>query len=53
MNWHDYDYVIRQLKKSEFNAGIAIGTYGLITDSIGLIHTTWISQVMVLGCDPY
>ncbi|MEJ8545103.1 MFS transporter [Brevibacillus borstelensis] len=34
-----------------FNAGIAIGSYlgGLITDSIGLIHTSWIGGLMVLG----
>lgn len=34
-----------------FNAGIAIGSYlgGIITDSIGLIHTTWIGALMVLG----
>lgn len=34
-----------------FNAGIAIGSYlgGLITDSIGLIHTSWIGAIMVLG----
>ncbi|KRF67516.1 MFS sugar transporter [Bacillus sp. Soil768D1] len=33
-----------------FNAGIAIGAYlgGIITDSIGLIHTAWIGGVMVL-----
>lgn len=33
-----------------FNAGIAIGSYlgGVITDSIGLIHTTWIGAFMVL-----
>ncbi|CAH0290431.1 Inner membrane transport protein YdhP [Peribacillus sp. Bi96] len=32
-----------------FNAGIAIGAYlgGVITDSIGLIHTAWIGGVMV------
>lgn len=32
-----------------FNAGIAIGSYlgGLITNSIGLIHTSWIGAVMV------
>lgn len=32
-----------------FNAGIAIGSYlgGIITDSIGLIHTAWIGGVMV------
>jgi len=34
-----------------FNAGIAIGSYlgGMITDSIGLIHTAWIGALMVLG----
>ncbi|TCW41474.1 MFS transporter [Laceyella sacchari] len=34
-----------------FNAGIAIGSYlgGVITDSVGLIHTAWIGAVMVLG----
>ncbi|MGE7182427.1 MFS transporter [Peribacillus sp. NPDC006672] len=34
-----------------FNAGIAIGAYlgGLITDSIGLIHTAWIGGVMVFA----
>lgn len=34
-----------------FNAGIAIGAYlgGVITDSIGLIHTSWIGALMVLG----
>ncbi|WP_243298610.1 MFS transporter [Bacillus litorisediminis] len=33
-----------------FNAGIAIGSYlgGIITDSIGLIHTTWAGGLMVL-----
>ncbi|QGQ44199.1 MFS transporter [Metabacillus sediminilitoris] len=33
-----------------FNAGIAIGSYlgGLITESIGLIHTSWIGALMVL-----
>ncbi|PKR84935.1 MFS transporter [Heyndrickxia camelliae] len=33
-----------------FNAGIAIGSYlgGVITNSIGLIHTTWIGAIMVL-----
>lgn len=33
-----------------FNAGIAIGSYlgGRITDSIGLIHTSWIGALMVL-----
>jgi predicted MFS family arabinose efflux permease len=34
-----------------FNLGIAIGAYlgGIITDSIGLIHTPWIGAIMVLG----
>ncbi|MCA1321498.1 MFS transporter [Bacillus tianshenii] len=34
-----------------FNAGIAIGSYlgGVITDSIGLIHTAWIGGLMVLA----
>ena len=34
-----------------FNAGIAIGAYlgGVITDSIGLIHTAWIGGLMVVG----
>ncbi|MFN0223556.1 MFS transporter [Paenibacillus sp. KR2-11] len=34
-----------------FNAGIAIGAYlgGVIADSIGLIHTTWVGALMVLG----
>ncbi|MFN2745157.1 MULTISPECIES: MFS transporter [Bacillus] len=34
-----------------FNAGIAIGSYvgGIITDSIGLIHTPWAGGFMVLG----
>ena len=33
-----------------FNAGIAIGSYlgGIITDSIGLIHTTWMGPILVL-----
>ncbi|MUG71806.1 MFS transporter [Paenibacillus validus] len=34
-----------------FNAGIAIGAYlgGIVTDTIGLIHTAWVGAVMVLG----
>lgn len=33
-----------------FNAGIAIGAYvgGVVTDSIGIIHTAWIGAVMVM-----
>ncbi|MBO7746805.1 MFS transporter [Paenibacillus sp. MWE-103] len=32
-----------------FNAGIALGAYlgGVVTDSAGLIHTTWVGAVMV------
>lgn len=34
-----------------FNAGIAIGSYlgGIITDSIGLLHTSWIGALMVVA----
>jgi predicted MFS family arabinose efflux permease len=34
-----------------FNAGIAIGAYvgGIVTDSLGLIHTTWIGAIMVFA----
>lgn len=34
-----------------FNAGIAIGSFigGIITDSIGLVHTGWIGGLMVTG----
>lgn len=34
-----------------FNAGIAIGSFfgGIITDSIGLIHTSWIAALMVFA----
>ena len=33
-----------------FNAGIAIGSYlgGVVTDSIGIIHTAWIGAAMVM-----
>ena len=33
-----------------FNAGIAIGAYlgGIVNDSIGLIHTTWVGALMVI-----
>lgn len=36
---------------SAFNAGIAIGAYlgGIVTDTIGLIHTSWVGALMVLG----
>lgn len=34
-----------------FNIGIAFGSFlgGVITDSVGLIHTTWIGSLMVLA----
>ncbi|MBB3111187.1 putative MFS family arabinose efflux permease [Paenibacillus phyllosphaerae] len=34
-----------------FNAGIALGAYlgGLVTDSLGLIHTAWVGGIMVVG----
>src|SRR5690606_29424012 len=34
-----------------FNAGIALGSFlgSVVTDSIGLIHTTWIGSLMVLS----
>ncbi|WP_051286773.1 MFS transporter [Paenibacillus taiwanensis] len=34
-----------------FNAGIAIGAYmgGVVADKLGLIHTTWVGALMVLG----
>ncbi|MDN3018003.1 MFS transporter [Paenibacillus sp. BSR1-1] len=43
--------VASALNIAAFNAGIAIGSYlgGAITDSIGLIHTTWIGALMVFG----
>jgi predicted MFS family arabinose efflux permease len=43
--------VASALNIAAFNAGIAIGSYlgGTITDSIGLIHTTWIGALMVLA----
>ncbi|MBM7693764.1 putative MFS family arabinose efflux permease [Peribacillus deserti] len=43
--------VASALNIAAFNAGIAIGSYigGVVTDSIGLIHTAWIGAVMVAG----
>lgn len=34
-----------------FNAGIAIGAYlgGVVTDTLGLIHTAWVGALMILG----
>jgi len=42
--------VASALNIAAFNAGIAIGSYlgGVITNSLGLIHTTWIGAFMVL-----
>lgn len=43
--------VASSLNIAAFNAGIALGAYlgGIVTDSIGLIHTPWIGAVMVAG----
>ncbi|PWK07962.1 MFS transporter [Tumebacillus permanentifrigoris] len=43
--------VASALNIAAFNAGIAIGSYvgGVITDSMGLIHTAWIGSLMVLA----
>ncbi|MBT2723942.1 MFS transporter [Bacillus sp. ISL-46] len=43
--------VASALNIAAFNAGIAIGSYlgGTITDTLGLIHTTWIGALMVLA----
>lgn len=37
------------LNISAFNAGIALGAYvgGIVTDSIGLVHTAWAGAIMV------
>lgn len=34
-----------------FNAGIALGAYlgGIVTDRLGLLHTTWVGALMVLA----
>ncbi|WP_419180610.1 hypothetical protein [Bacillus cereus] len=34
-----------------FNAGIALGAYlgGIVTNSLGLIHTAWVGGIMVVG----
>lgn len=34
-----------------FNAGIALGSYfgGVVTNSLGLVHTTWVGALMVAG----
>ena len=42
--------VASALNIAAFNAGIALGSYlgGVITNSLGLIHTTWIGAIMVL-----
>ncbi|MED1954347.1 MFS transporter [Brevibacillus centrosporus] len=43
--------VASALNIAAFNAGIAIGAYlgGVITDTIGLVHTTWVGGIMVAG----
>jgi multidrug resistance protein len=43
--------VASSINIAAFNAGIAMGSYfgGIITDSMGLIHTPWIGALMVLG----
>ncbi|RCX17762.1 putative MFS family arabinose efflux permease [Fontibacillus phaseoli] len=43
--------VASALNIAAFNAGIAIGAYlgGIVTDHIGLIHTTWVGAIMVLS----
>jgi predicted MFS family arabinose efflux permease len=42
--------VASALNIAAFNAGIAIGAYvgGVVTDSLGLIHTAWVGALMVL-----
>jgi multidrug resistance protein len=43
--------VASALNIAAFNAGIAIGAYlgGVVTDSIGLIHTSWFGGIMVVA----
>ncbi|MDG4657363.1 MFS transporter [Ectobacillus antri] len=43
--------VASALNIAAFNAGIAIGSYlgGVVTDSIGLVHTGWVGAIMVAG----
>ncbi|MCL6573865.1 MAG: MFS transporter [Bacillus sp. (in: Bacteria)] len=43
--------VASALNIAAFNAGIAIGSYlgGIVTESMGLIHTAWVGGLMVLG----
>lgn len=43
--------VASALNIAAFNIGIAFGSYlgGVITDSLGMIHTTWIGSLMVLA----
>ncbi|MDQ0268159.1 MFS transporter [Cytobacillus purgationiresistens] len=42
--------VASALNIAAFNLGIAIGSYlgGIVTNSIGLIHTSWVGGIMVL-----
>jgi predicted MFS family arabinose efflux permease len=43
--------VASALNIAAFNAGIAIGAYlgGVVTDLIGLIHTSWFGGIMVVA----
>lgn len=43
--------VASALNIAAFNAGIALGAYlgGIVTEGLGLIHTTWIGALMVLA----
>ncbi|MNH82530.1 Inner membrane transport protein YdhP [compost metagenome] len=43
--------VASALNIAAFNAGIAIGAYlgGIVTEKLGLIHTTWVGALMVLA----
>lgn len=43
--------VASALNIAAFNAGIAIGAYlgGIVTERLGLIHTTWVGALMVLA----
>ncbi|USB33074.1 MFS transporter [Paenibacillus sp. YPG26] len=43
--------VASALNIAAFNAGIALGAYlgGIVTEKLGLIHTTWVGALMVLA----
>jgi len=42
--------VASALNIAAFNAGIAIGSFlgGIVTDTLGLVHTGWVGGIMVL-----